>query len=142
MADTPSTPTKSGDKSSFGFLTRKIGPLPVWAYGLIAVGAYYWYTHYGPGAQKAAAAKKPAQQRPQVVIVPDQDGGHHRRPKPKPPPRGAQQAVPQPVQAVAPMTSGDIYGTTPTATMSGAVYDSGQPTAAQMGGSYVPPASP
>jgi hypothetical protein len=39
------------------WLTRKVGPLPVWAYGLIAVGGWYWYTHYGPGASKQ---KQPA----------------------------------------------------------------------------------
>lgn len=140
MADPPA-PAKTGGKSSFGFLTRKIGPLPVWAYGLIAVGGYYWYTHYGPGAQKkAVAAKKPGQQRPQVVVV--NAGGQHNRRKPPPPPRGQQQTTAQPVQAVAPMTAGDVYGTTPTVMPDGTVYNSGQPTAAQMGGSYVPPASP
>jgi hypothetical protein len=39
------------DSATFGFLTRKLGPLPVWAWGAIIVAAYYWYTHYGPGAQ-------------------------------------------------------------------------------------------
>lgn len=39
---------------SFGFLTRKVGPMPVWGWGLIVVGIYYWYTHYGPGAASAA----------------------------------------------------------------------------------------
>ena len=50
MADTPA-PSSSGDQ--FGFLTKKVGPLPVWAWGVIAVGIYYWYTHYGPGANSA-----------------------------------------------------------------------------------------
>lgn len=52
MAAEPSAP-RSEDK--FGFLVRKIGPLPVWAWGTIAVGIYYWYTHYGPGANKTPA---------------------------------------------------------------------------------------
>lgn len=34
-------------------MTHKLGPLPVWVWLLIAaVALYYWYTHYGPGAQK------------------------------------------------------------------------------------------
>ena len=51
MADTPEPSSSSGD--TFGFLTKKVGPLPVWAWGVIAVGIYYWYTHYGPGASSA-----------------------------------------------------------------------------------------
>lgn len=42
------------------WFTRKIGPLPAWGWGAVAVGVYYWYTHYGPGASKAAAAQQPA----------------------------------------------------------------------------------
>lgn len=33
-------------------LARKLGPFPIWLWLLIAVGVYYWYTHYGPGAKK------------------------------------------------------------------------------------------
>lgn len=51
MADAPAT-----SKSSFGFLGRKLGPVPIWLIGLVAVGGYYWYTHYGPGATPATAA--------------------------------------------------------------------------------------
>jgi hypothetical protein len=57
MAGTPdTTPAAKGPSRStnFGFLTHKLGPLPVWAYALIAAGIYYWYTHYGPGANKSA----------------------------------------------------------------------------------------
>lgn len=53
MADTLDSPS-SGNQ--FGFLTRKVGPIPVWAWGVIAVGIYYWYTHYGPGASSAASS--------------------------------------------------------------------------------------
>jgi len=89
VADTP----EPKGKSQFGFLTRKIGPLPVWAYAAIAVGAYYWYTHYGPGASKKAAAAQPAGQRPQVIIVQDKDKGG----KPGPPgPPGPGQPGPNP----------------------------------------------
>src|SRR5215469_16721059 len=42
------------------WFTRKIGPFPAWGWGAIAVGAYYWYTHYGPGASKTAAQQQPA----------------------------------------------------------------------------------
>lgn len=85
MADTPAAEPKG--KSSFGFLTRKIGPVPIWVIAVGIVGAYYWYTHYGPGAAKKAAAAQPAGQRPQVIIVTDKDrprGG--RKPGPNPPP--------------------------------------------------------
>lgn len=46
----------SGGEDKFGFLVRKIGPMPVWAWGAIIVGVYYWYTHYGPGKTSANAA--------------------------------------------------------------------------------------
>lgn len=45
----------SGD-GSFGFMTHKVGPLPVWMWGVLIAGAYYWYTHFGPGASSATAA--------------------------------------------------------------------------------------
>lgn len=46
----------SGETGSFGFLTKKLGPFPVWVWALAAVAGYYWYTHYGPGAQTTTAA--------------------------------------------------------------------------------------
>lgn len=49
-------PEPSGGSDSFGFLTHKVGPLQVWMWALIAVGAYYWYTHYGPGSSSTATA--------------------------------------------------------------------------------------
>jgi len=87
VADTPAAEPK---KSSFGFLTRKIGPVPIWVIAVGLVGGYYWYTHYGPGASKKAAAAQPAGQRPQVIIVEDKDGRRGppipREPGPWPPP--------------------------------------------------------
>jgi len=53
VAETPE-PSGSGG-GNFGFLTRKLGPMPVWLWALIAVGGYYWYTHYGPGASAQSA---------------------------------------------------------------------------------------
>ena len=50
MADAPAN-TKGA-----GYLTKKVGPLPVFMWALLAVGAYYWYTHYGPGKTAAAPA--------------------------------------------------------------------------------------
>jgi len=45
---------KSG--SAFGFLGHKVfGKVPVWVIAVAAVGAYYWYTKYGPGKKNAAA---------------------------------------------------------------------------------------
>jgi hypothetical protein len=144
MADTAAPAQPQQGSSSFGFLTRKLGPLPIWAWGALAVGAWYWYTHYGPGAAKAAAAKAPQQQRPRVVVVDERGkpvpaapagppGGRHRPPAPR---RAASPPAAQPQVAAAPMTAGDVYGTLPTATMEGSTYDSGIPADA-MEGAYV-----
>ena len=44
---------KSG--SAFGFLGHKVfGKVPVWVIAVAAVGAYYWYTRYGPGKKSSA----------------------------------------------------------------------------------------
>lgn len=138
MADQPATGGQKG--GSFGFLTKKLGPFPVWLWGVGAVGIYYWYTHYGPGAKTAAAGKAPAKTpRPQVVVVTGQPPHHHdRRGQHKPRPNipaaaapapaavpgdvataqapvyqqwaAAGDAVPDPAEAYAPMTAGSIYG--------------------------------
>lgn len=55
MADAPAATAKGGKSGSFGFLTRKLGFMPVWGWGLAAFGGYYWYTHYGPGKTAATA---------------------------------------------------------------------------------------
>ncbi len=41
-------------------LTRKLGPLPVWAWALVVVGAYLLYKHYQGTSAGAAAAASPA----------------------------------------------------------------------------------
>jgi hypothetical protein len=45
------------DTTSSGknWLTRKIGPVPIWLIALALLAAWYWYEHYGPGATTAAA---------------------------------------------------------------------------------------
>lgn len=69
MADAPE-PSGGGEKTgTFGFLTRKLGPFPVWVWGLIGFGVYYWYTHFGPGKPAASATTAPKAQRPRVVII-------------------------------------------------------------------------
>ena len=152
MADTPSTPSGSGDKSSFGFLTRKVGPLPIIAWAGLAFGVYYWYTHWGPGAPTTATAttatagpvflvprgKRGARGPRGPAGPPDKDDKKHdrdRKATPRPA-RGAQPAMPLPVPASAPMTAG---AGPPAASMDGAVYDAGPPAAA-MEGAYVPAA--
>lgn len=40
----PETPARGG--SPLGMITRKVGPLPLWAYAVIVVVAYYLYKHY------------------------------------------------------------------------------------------------
>ena len=56
MPDTPATSSppsssSSSSKSTFGFLTKRIGPVPVWVIIVAIVGLWYWYFHYGPGSQ-------------------------------------------------------------------------------------------
>ena len=124
MADTsPPAPEKG---STFGFLAKKIGPAPVWVWGAIVVGAYYWYTKYGPGASKTAATASPSG-KVTVVKVPGARGktgppgpagpagppGH----RPKPPPRRktsnqhkpVAQPMTQPAAAAAPSPVYDAY---------------------------------
>lgn len=87
MPDTATAKTGGGGS----WITRKIGPLPAWGWGLAAVGVYYWYTHYGPGASKAAAAQQPAAggglktYAPHITenITQAGPGGGRRKPKPK-----------------------------------------------------------
>ena len=89
------------------WFTRKIGPLPAWGWGAVAVGVYYWYTHYGPGASKAAAAQQPAggglrTYAPRITeTIVERVGARkpkpkrpHRKPKPKPPNAAAGPMVP------------------------------------------------
>ena len=95
MAEGAGAPASSagGGGSSFGFLTRKLGPFPVWVYAALAVGGYYWWTHYGPGA--SSQSQQSAGTSP--IIVVGGGGGDEedtdtsadtrgRKPKPKPKP--------------------------------------------------------
>lgn len=53
----------SGEKkSAFGFLGKKIGPVPIWVIAVVLVAGYYWYENYGPGAQKKAQQQLAEQQ--------------------------------------------------------------------------------
>jgi hypothetical protein len=49
-------PPATGGKSSLGFLARKIGPVPIWLIGVALIGAWYWYSHYGPGASSSSSS--------------------------------------------------------------------------------------
>jgi len=55
MADIPDG-GGSGGEGDFGFLTHKLGPLPLWIWGIIGVGGYYLYTKYKANAAAATAA--------------------------------------------------------------------------------------
>lgn len=59
MADAPEPSSGGGD---FGFLTHKVGPLPVWMWAALAAAGYYWYTHYGPGAASSTGNAQGPQQ--------------------------------------------------------------------------------
>jgi hypothetical protein len=58
VADAPAATTSgsSGGKTIGSTVTRKIGPLPLWGWVAIGFGAYYWYTHYGPGSSGSSTA--------------------------------------------------------------------------------------
>lgn len=56
MSETPEVPKPRPSTDRFGFLTRKLGPAPIWIYAVIIVGVYYWYTHYGPGKSSKPGA--------------------------------------------------------------------------------------
>lgn len=144
MADAPA----AQKPSSFGFLTRKIGPVPIWLIGVAGFGAYWWWKHRRGGRAQAAP-------RPQIIEVPGQRGprgprGYRgpgdrdidRRPwEPRERPgyaaaaRGPAPAVAQPTVAAAPMTGADVYGNVPVATANGSTYDSGD-VAGTMGDPY------
>jgi hypothetical protein len=51
----PEAPSGEKSGSPFGFLGHKLfGKVPVWVVAVAAVGAYYWYTRYGPGKKTGA----------------------------------------------------------------------------------------
>lgn len=157
MADTPAP---AGKTSSFGFLGRKIGPVPIWLIGVAAVGAYYWYRHYGPGAKAAVPAAAAGTPATNITIRETEAPGRPgpRGPRGRPGPRGPFYRPPggrrianrksyapaargpaprqaQPVAVAAPMTSSDVYGSLPTAMPDGSTYDSGD-VASTMGAAY------
>lgn len=88
-----------GSRGKFGFLTKKIGPVPVWLIGAVLVGGIYWYEKYGPGASSTStAAATPADQEPaeDLTITIDETGtgspggsggGGEPQPGPKPKPK-------------------------------------------------------
>ena len=60
MADTPPAAPPKASKGTFGFLTKRVfGKIPVWVIAVAGVGAYYWYTHYGPGKKTTATVTDP-----------------------------------------------------------------------------------
>jgi hypothetical protein len=151
MAETAAAEPQQG--SRFGFLGRKLGPLPVWGWGLIAVGVYYWYSHYGPGASKSSAAQPVTQQvgfvegppGPRGNVGPAGPPGPPRRPAPRRrrrapragrglpknrPPIQRRQAAPagRPVRAYAPQTAGAIHNQTGDYVADNAMYAT-EPTA-------------
>jgi hypothetical protein len=73
VPDTPASAPASGSKSSsgtFGFLTKRIGPVPIWVIIIALAGLWYWYYHYGPGAQQQQQQLQPkGGRRGQVVNV-------------------------------------------------------------------------
>ena len=54
MADAPPTTNKPAAMSGSQF-TRKLGPLPVWAWAAVILGGYYLYNHFRNAKSTAAA---------------------------------------------------------------------------------------
>jgi hypothetical protein len=138
---TPAPSSGESSGSSFGFLGRKVGPFPVIVWGALAFGAYWWYTHYGPGAKTTATTAQPGTG-VKVIEVKGPPGKRGPRGpadrKGHGPSRGKAAPVPPPVPAAAPMTATSVYQPVPTGTMDGSTYESGYPSAAAMEGAYVP----
>jgi hypothetical protein len=67
VPDAPDAKPAAGSK--LGFLGRKIGPVPIWVIGLVAVGGYYWWTHYGPGKPAPVAAAATTTAGPEIIEV-------------------------------------------------------------------------
>jgi hypothetical protein len=70
VADAPTStaPSPGGGKSIGSTVTRKIGPLPLWGWVAIGFGAYYWYTHYGPGSSGSSSSGAAAGQQAQGQV--------------------------------------------------------------------------
>jgi hypothetical protein len=54
MADVPDAPAAS--KGATAFLTKKVGPLPVWVWMAAAIGVYLWYSHQQAASTAASTA--------------------------------------------------------------------------------------
>lgn len=148
MADPP----VAQKPSSFGFLTRKIGPVPIWLIGVAGFGAYWWWKHRHHGS--AAAPARGAGPGRTNITIRETEGGKRgkaphgappagapavppvaRRNGYAPPARGQEPGLVPPAEVAAPMTSADVYGDMPVASPDGSTYDSGD-VASTMGAAY------
>jgi hypothetical protein len=72
--------SSSGKGGSFGFLARRIGPVPIWLIAVALLGLWWWYENYGPGATgetpvtPAGAPSEPTGQ-PDIFIVNEKGAG-------------------------------------------------------------------
>jgi hypothetical protein len=64
MAETSAPEPSHTHAENFGFLTRKLGPAPIWLWGVLVIGVYYLVTHYGPGAATNTSAGTASTQTP------------------------------------------------------------------------------
>jgi hypothetical protein len=99
----PDAPAKPAAGSKMGFLSRKIGPVPIWVIGLVAVGGYYWYTHYGPGKPAPAATTATTTTAGPEIIEVRGDRGPRGKTGPKGP------AGPEPAKIAVPNVVGKSY---------------------------------
>lgn len=60
--------------NDFGFLTKKVGPLPVWIWALLIAGGYYLYTHKGSGASGQVTQVE----EDQITTEPQFGGSHYK----------------------------------------------------------------
>lgn len=102
------TPTPPIAKPSGSFLTRKYGPLPVWAYMLLAVAAAVVYSMYqknkAASSSASSASPTPDQTPPQVfqTYVNVNDTDQYATPPPQPPIAGRPRGMPPAIVPVAP----------------------------------------
>lgn len=92
-----------------GGITRKIGPLPIWAWALIlAAAGFIWWKFFGPGKAAAAPPAKAGGAKTRVIEVRGQPGRPGPRGKPgKPGKKGS--PGPEPRKVDVPDVRGQAY---------------------------------
>lgn len=56
MADAPSTPASAAKSGNLGFLTRKVGPFPVYVWVALVIGGYFLYEHFSGASSTSSTS--------------------------------------------------------------------------------------